>query len=195
MRANTRKPLPRQTIEAEAPPKRGRGRPPHVHTIDGEVVRLHRQRYAPYDEATASEILDQLASGKTLRSICREPGMPTATNVNRWATDDVNGFADRLERARKLQGRALFDETIDISNQECIDLTEVNAAKLKIDTRFRYLAKLYPREYGDKIEVTSKTETLSDEQVDAQLQSLIETADRTALLKQPATRKLLAKPR
>ena len=196
MRANIRKPIPRPTLKEEAPPKkRGRAAPSEVVTINAEVVKLHRHGAHPsYDEAIASEILDQLAEGKTMRAICREPGMPSARTVNRWATDDVNGFADRLERARKLQADAIFDEALDISNEEFIDNVEVQAARLKVDTRKWFLAKAHPEKYGDKIEVTSRTEKLSDEQVDAQLLNLLETSDHTALLKQPGARKLLAKP-
>jgi len=195
MRTNTRKPIPRQTLKAEAPPKK-RGRPAKVVTLDAQIVKLHRHgtRHPSYDEALATEILDQLAEGKTLRAICREPGMPSARTVRRWATDDVHGFAERYERARKLQGDAIFDEALDISNEEFIDLVEVNAAKLKIDTRKWFLAKLHPERFGDKVEITSRTEKLSDEQVDAQLLNLLETADHTSLLKQSGARKLLANP-
>jgi len=194
MRANIRKPIPRQTLKAEAPPKK-RGRPAKVVTINAEIVKLHRHGASSYNEAIASEILDQLAEGKTMRAICREPGMPSARTVNRWATDDTNGFAARYDRARKLQGDAIFDEVIDITNEEFIDLVEVNAAKLKVDARKWFLAKLHPERFGDKVEITSRTEKLSDEQIDAQLFNLLETVDHASLLKLPGTRKLLAKPR
>ena len=186
----------RQPLRTKAPPQK-RGRPAKVVTINAEVVKLHRHGAHPsYNEAIASEILDQLAEGKTLRSICREPGMPSARTVNRWATDDVNGFADRLERARKLQGDSLFDEVLDITNEQFIDNVEVQAARLKVDARKWFLAKLYPEKFGDKVEITSRTEKLSDEQVDAQLLGLLEGSDYAALSsKHPGTQKLLAKPR
>jgi len=193
MRAKTRKPLPsRQTLKEQAPPKRG---PAKVVTIDAEIVKLHRHGAHPsYNEALATEILDQLAEGKTLRAICREPGMPSARTVRRWATDDINGFADRYERARKLQADALFDEAIDISNEEFIDNTEVQAARLKIDTRKWYIARVHPEKYGDRVEVTTRTEKLTDAEVDTQLLNLLETADQASLLKQSGARKLLADP-
>src|SRR5271166_5382837 len=117
MRANTRKPLPSRLKEEAPPPKRGR--PAKVVTIDAEIVKLQRHgtRHASYDEALATEILDQLAEGKTMRAICREPGLPSARTVSRWATDDIYGFAARYERARRLQGDAIFDEVIDITNE------------------------------------------------------------------------------
>jgi hypothetical protein len=196
MRANTRKPLPSQTLRAEAPPKK-RGRRANVVTIDVEVVKLHRHGggHPSYDEAIATEILDQLAEGKTMRAVCRETGMPSARTVARWVADDIHGFAARYDRARKMQGDAIFDEVIDITNEKFVDIVEVQAAKLKVDARKWFLAKLHPDRFGDKVEITSRTEKLSDEQIDAQLFNLLETADHASLLKQPGTRKLLAKPR
>jgi hypothetical protein len=182
----------RQPLRTKASPQK-RGRPAKVVTINAEIVKLHRHGAHPsYNEALATEILDQLAEGKTMRAICREPRMPAASTVGRWVTEDVNGFADRYERARKLQADSLFDEAIDISNEQFIDNTEVQAARLKIDTRKWYIARVNPERYGDKIEVT-RTERLSDEQVDAQLLSLLEAAEPASL--PPSARKLLGKPR
>jgi hypothetical protein len=186
MRANTRKPIPRK-LKEEAPPKRGR--PPKVVTL--EIVQSHRN---DYNEAVATEILGQLSEGRTLRSICSAPAMPSAHAVRRWAAEDIHGFADRFERARRLGADAIFDEALEISDGEFIDHAEVQGARLRVDTRFRYLAKLFPEKYGDKVEITSKTEKLTDQEVDAQLLNLLETADHASLLKQPA-RKLLGKPR
>ena len=185
----------RQPLRTKASPqKRGRLK---VVTISAEIVKLqrHGSRDGSYDEALATEILDLLAEGKTLRAICREPGMPSARTVSRWATDDIHGFAARYDRARRLQGDAIFDEVVDITNEKFIDIVEVQAAKLKVDASKWFLAKLHPDRFGDKVEITSRTEKLSDEQIDAQLFNLLETADHASLLKQPGTRKLLAKPR
>jgi len=184
----------RQLLRTKAPPqKRSRQK---VVTINAEIVKLHRHGTVDsgYDEALATEILDQLAEGKTLRAICREPNMPSARRVNRWATDDINGFAARYDRARRLQGDAIFDEVVDITNEKFVDNVEVNAAKLKVDARKWFLAKLHPERFGDKVEITSRTEKLSDEQVDEQLLNLLEAANHASLLKQPSARKLLAKP-
>jgi hypothetical protein len=190
MRANNRKPAPAK-LKAE-PPKRGRP-PKVVTTIDGEVVRLHRQRHAQYDETIASDILERIAAGQTLSAICKEPNMPTAATVKRWVTDDVNGFENRYRRARDLQADSLFDETIELADAECIDMTEVKSAQLKIDTRFRYLAKLCPERFSDRVEITNRTEKRTDAELDTQILSLLETADRASL--PPPARKLLGKPR
>ena len=139
----------RQPLRTKAlPQKRSRQK---VVTINAEIVKIHRHGAgdSSYDEALATEILDLLAEGKTLRAICREPRMPSARTVGRWATNDIHGFAPRYDRARKLQGDAIFDEAIDIRNEKFVDIVEVNAAKFKVDTRKWFLAKLHP-EYWAK---------------------------------------------
>jgi hypothetical protein len=189
----------RQALKEETPPqKRGREAPMKLaRVIEAEVVRLPQKRSpeGSYDESIASFILEELAQGKTMRAICAADGMPSARTVSRWAADDIHGFADRYERARKMQADAIFDEIIDVTNEKFVDIVEVQAAKLKVDARKWFLAKLHPERFGDKVEITSRTERLSDEQIDAQLFNLLETADHASLLKQPSTQKLLAKPR
>jgi hypothetical protein len=184
MRAKTRKPLPSR--QPQEPPKRGR--PAKVVTL--EIVQSHRN---DYNEAVAVEVLGQLAEGKTLRSICSAPAMPSAHAVRRWAAEDICGFADRFDRARRLGADAIFDEVLDLADAECVDHVEVAAARLKTDVRFRYLEKAFPEKFGNRVEITSKTERLSDEQIDQQLLNLLESRDNAAL--PPAARKLLGKPR
>ncbi len=44
----------------------------------------------------AVSICDRIASGESLRSICRAEGMPSEVTVRRWATDDRDGLGPRL---------------------------------------------------------------------------------------------------
>ncbi|MGO9460667.1 MAG: helix-turn-helix domain-containing protein [Rhodomicrobium sp.] len=202
MRANKRKPeQKRQPAKAKTPPQKpGREAAAKLATVItiGQVTRLPRKRSPDdsYDETVASEILAQLSEGTTMRAICKAEGMPSPRTVSRWVDADINGFAARYDRARRMQGDAIFDEVIDITNEEFVDLVEVQAAKLKVDARKWFLAKLNPKRYGDRVEILNRTEEMPDESLDAQLHSLLEDAGHSvALLKQPGARKLLAKPR
>jgi hypothetical protein len=51
-----------------------------------------------YTPELAHEICRRLAEGETLKVICREKGMPSASTVRRWVLDDVEGFADLYAR-------------------------------------------------------------------------------------------------
>jgi transposase-like protein len=54
-----------------------------------------------YTTELAGHILQELARGRTLKDICTEPGMPGATTVRQWVTDDTDGFAARYRQARE----------------------------------------------------------------------------------------------
>jgi hypothetical protein len=192
MRANTRKPIPGKLKDE---PAKKRGRPAKPKVIEAEVVQLKRTSVSPppsYNESVAADILDKLAEGQTLRAICREPGMPSPRTVKRWVFDDIHGFADRFERARELQCDAIFDEALEIADGQFADNAQVQAARLRVDTRKWFLATLNPKRYGEKVEITSKTERLTDDQIDQQLSNLLSASEPASL--PPVARKLLGKP-
>lgn len=130
-------------------------------TTDNEAPRRPRGRPSVYTLEIAEEILSRLATGESLRSICRTPGMPTEAVVRGWVVDDRDGFAAPYARARDLGLDAMADEMLDISD-EAVGSTEsgatdsgaVNRNRLRVDARKWYLSKLAPRRYGDKLDVT-----------------------------------------
>lgn len=57
-----------------------------------------------YTADVADIVLSELAAGRTLSDICRDPGMPSERTVRLWVLDDREGFAARYRRARKIGG-------------------------------------------------------------------------------------------
>jgi hypothetical protein len=55
-----------------------------------------------YTAEIADTVLSELSAGRTLRDICRDPGMPSERTVRLWVMDDREGFAARYGRARKI---------------------------------------------------------------------------------------------
>lgn len=120
-----------------------------------------------FDQKIADAICEQLASGKSLRSVCKKKGMPSEMTVRRWALDDVQGFASQYTRAKELQAHVLFEEIIDISNTAKLgtktvigpdgktvtksDMTEHR--RMQIDARKWYISKVLPKIYGDKLQL------------------------------------------
>lgn len=126
-----------------------------------------------YNRALADHILSRLARGESLRGICRDPGISfSEAAVRSWAVDDVDGFAARYAQARDQGLDSLADEIIEISNTPVIGEKTVTKAtgtetttgdmvehrRLQVDARKWYLAKLAPKRYGDKQEVTHVVE-------------------------------------
>lgn len=56
-----------------------------------------------YGKAVLNVILARVAQGETVQAICRDPGLPTAGTVTRWANERPK-FRDRLSRAKTLGG-------------------------------------------------------------------------------------------
>ena len=118
-----------------------------------------------YTPALAVEICARLATGETLRSICRDDHMPTESSVREWVVTDREGFAAHYARARDFGLDSLSDEIILIADTPVNGVKTIEDDKgtrfitgdmiehrrLQVDTRKWYLSKLAPKRYGDKI--------------------------------------------
>lgn len=128
-------------------------------------------RPTKFNQAIADAICDRLASGLSLRRICRNSAMPNKATVFRWLAANSE-FSDQYARARESQADLLVDEMIDIADQPKIgkktkrtsdgkleettfDMTEHR--RLQIETRKWVAARMRPKKYGDKIDVEQKT--------------------------------------
>lgn len=59
--------------------------------------------YAPcYTDEIAQRILGELSSGRSLRAVCRDEGMPSYRAVRMWIQDDRHGFGARYRQARTI---------------------------------------------------------------------------------------------
>ena len=108
-------------------------------------------RPSRYTAEIADEICERLASGESLRSICRNDHMPGQTTVFRWLSENTE-FWEQYARAREAQAECLADELVEIADevQDTDDMVKVQAAKLRIDTRKWAASKLKPSRYGDR---------------------------------------------
>jgi hypothetical protein len=73
----------------------------------------------------AAEICRRLASGRSLASIARDPGMPAAPTVIDWVNKDIGGFKATYARARELGRDTLTDEIIELADDSSRDWKEV----------------------------------------------------------------------
>jgi hypothetical protein len=102
-----------------------------------------------FSEELFEEICDRLATGQSLRAICRDPHMP-----------DEKAAAElgpRYTLAREMGMESLAEEVIEISDQPCVgpdgfvDNGAVQRARLMSDSRRWFLSKQMPKKYGDKV--------------------------------------------
>lgn len=151
-------------------------RPPVLSGKDAETKHKRMGRPPmPLTEEIATEILERIASGQTLSSICRDPHMPARETVAKWLTcQEHSEFARRFAHARDAQIQFWADEILDAADDASGDYSPrqssdgittsvynpeaVNRSRLKVDARKWLLSKLRPAQYGEsaRIEMTGK---------------------------------------
>jgi hypothetical protein len=125
-----------------------------------------------YSDEIGARVCKDLASGMTLRAVCRQPGMPKPSTVIGWAINEEHPFYGRYEQARLIGYTVMADDVIDISDDSGGDYVEktgpngettrvfdsenVARSRLRVDSRKWVLAKALPKIYGDRIEHTGK---------------------------------------
>ena len=109
-------------------------------------------RPSSYSEETGGAICERLSEGESLRSICRDDGMPHVVTVLRWLGDDrYTAFRIQYEEARAAGIEHKADEILEIADAPVSsgDSAAVAKQRLQIDARKWVLSKLAPKKYGD----------------------------------------------
>ena len=149
----------------------------------GPIVKPRpRGNQTNYDPALAADLLWKISDGETLSAAALELGIER-TNVLSWADDqrratsDREGFGDRLIRARLHGCHAINDDLFEIADDSRNDWMQRNApdnpgwlvngdhvtrTRLRLDQRRFYLAKIAPKIFGDKLDLTVKPDLSLD---------------------------------
>lgn len=124
-----------------------------------------------YTPEIAERICVELASGRTLRDVCRDEGMPPESTVRLWVQDDREGFAAHYTRAREIGYHAMAEDLLEIADDARNDWMlrrgegdagyeangeHIQRSRLRLDTRKWLLSKALPKVYGDKLDVDHK---------------------------------------
>lgn len=108
---------------------------------------------ASKSQATLNTICERIAQGESLRAICATEGMPPASTVCLWLTENA-AFAEQYTRAREAQADTLADQIVALADSAMGKASEeVQAARLAVDARKWVASKLKPKRYGDKVDV------------------------------------------
>lgn len=102
-----------------------------------------------YSDKIASEIVERMADGQSLRSICADAHMPARSTVIRWLTVNED-FSAQYAKAREEQAEALFEDLLDIADGKN-GSEDVQRDRLRVDTRKWIASKIVPKKYGDKL--------------------------------------------
>jgi hypothetical protein len=126
-------------------------------------------RPTTYTQEVADIICKRLATGRTLRDICRDDDMPAESSVREWAATDREGFFAQYAKARESGYHAMADEVLEIADDGTNDWVErsgedgkvmyvlngehVQRSRLRVDSRKWLLSKALPKIYGDKLAI------------------------------------------
>jgi hypothetical protein len=102
-------------------------------------------RPSKYSESVANAICEELANGRSLRSVCSSASMPTTSMVYRWLNEHPE-FQEQYVRAREKQADYFADSVHDIAQFE----EDVARARVRIDAIKWHASKLAPKRYGDR---------------------------------------------
>lgn len=120
-------------------------------------------RPSDYTQELADTICERLCIGESLRSICREDGMPRLATIFRWLANKP-GFSEQYARAREEQAEALADEIVQIADDglndtyldengnKRTDQDVIGRSRLRVEARKWVASKLKPKKYGDKMQ-------------------------------------------
>jgi hypothetical protein len=109
-----------------------------------------------YSDKIADAILERLAQGDSLVQICEDKQMPGLRTVMRWAAES-DGFGTEYARAREAQAEVMDHKILSAADKAKED---PQAARVQIEAYKWRAAKLAPKRYGEKIDVTSGGEKL-----------------------------------
>ena len=127
-----------------------------------------------YSEEVADKICDRLASGESLRQICRDKGMPHISTVLRWVTSDLNGFMLPYARAREAQGHLDADELVRINDDLKIGIIDPATARVMSDNHKWLAERRAPKSFSPTqiLEHRKGDDARSDEDLLNELQQL-----------------------
>lgn len=130
-----------------------------------------------FNQETADKICEEIATtSKSLRTICKDEGMPAVRTVLSWLSEgdkeegkeEFKAFLRQYARAREEQADFLAEEIIEIADDGSNDLMTIvkgdqsyetenkevtNRSKLRVEARKWIASKLKPKKYGDKIDL------------------------------------------
>ena len=105
-----------------------------------------------YSDDLINKFLGRIMDGRGLVSVCRDPDMPSKSTIYEWLADkEKKGFLDRYIKACKIRAEVIAENMIDKIESVELDKDAIAQARLELDAKKWFLAKLHPTKYGDKL--------------------------------------------
>lgn len=131
-------------------------------------------RPTDYTPEYAEKICERIAEGMSLRSVCKADDMPAMSTVFKWLRLHKE-FTEQYAHATEERTEAMVEDILDIADDGTNDLMTIvkgnaeyevenkevtNRSRLRVDTRKWIMAKMKPKKYGEKLDLTSDGKAL-----------------------------------
>jgi transposase-like protein len=129
-------------------------------------------KYTPAEKLAAfRKVLQAIELGASVRAATRSADTVNASTFHEWVAADEE-FAKQYARAAERRAEAIFEDILNIADEnhkdvytdaegiERVDNDVVQRARLRVDARKWVLAKMQPKKYGDKLDLTSDNKAL-----------------------------------
>lgn len=118
-----------------------------------------------YSKEIADKICESLALGQSMRTVCADEKLPCMATVFKWLREKPD-FLEQYTRAKEESADAMSEDVLDIADDGTNDFMEtkkglkvnkeaVMRSRLRVETRKWLMAKMKPKKYGDKIDMTT----------------------------------------
>lgn len=116
-----------------------------------------------FRKAVADEFCRRIGEGRSERSVCKDPDMPAHATIYKWEHENPE-FATQYARARDERATHLAEEALTIGDGlgEAPTSEQIQAAKLRVDTRKWFASKLAPKKYGERVQTDSNVSVTGD---------------------------------
>lgn len=115
-----------------------------------------------FEDGIIEDVLAEIASGRSLRSVCSDNGMPSVKTFLGWIKDDEDVLGKQYARACEMRADAIFEEVLEIADDgindtytkdgnEITNHDVIARSRLRVDARKWMLGKMRPKKYGDKV--------------------------------------------
>lgn len=132
-------------------------------------------RPTTYTQKLADNICTQIALGSSMRTVLKGKDMPAMSTVFKWLRERED-FSKQYARACEERSEAMAEDILDIADDGTNDWMEIERkdgstyevfnkeaaqrSKLRVETRKWLMAKMKPKKYGDKIDMTTNGKDL-----------------------------------
>jgi len=132
-------------------------------------------RPTTYTQEIADRICEELSLGYSIRTVCKPDGMPAISTFFKWLREHEE-FSKQYARAKQESADAMAEDILDIADDgtndwmerqgkngetfEVVNTEVLQRSRLRVDTRKWLMAKMKPKKYGDKIDMTTNGKDL-----------------------------------